>query len=135
LEGITDLKSLLSSLTPVLSDRIYVFSRISAIPGIPFINDCWAIIKEDEAVTVVATIQNADKWGLDHSSPFGRITLQVHSSLEAVGLTASVSTRLSSHGISSNIISGYYHDHVFVPKDRADEAMRLLVELSNENKI
>ncbi len=58
------------------------------------------------------------------------ITLEIHSALEAVGLTAAVSRVLTEAGISANVVAGYTHDHVFVPLDRADDAMRALAELS-----
>jgi hypothetical protein len=54
----------------------------------------------------------------------------VHSGLEAVGLTARISTALAAHGISANIVAAFHHDHVFVPWDRREEAMTALRELS-----
>ncbi|MCH9673679.1 MAG: ACT domain-containing protein, partial [Gammaproteobacteria bacterium] len=63
-------------------------------------------------------------------SIFKRITLTVHSSLDAVGLTAAVSTKLAEHDISANIVAGYYHDHIFVQTQRATHAMAALRELS-----
>jgi hypothetical protein len=53
----------------------------------------------------------------------------VHSSLDSVGLTAAVSGKLAAHGISANIIAGFYHDHVFVPRNKAQLALRLLTEI------
>ena len=53
---------------------------------------------------------------------YGSISL-VHSSLEAVGLTAIVSGKLAAYEISANVIAGYYHDHIFVPEQFADEAL------------
>jgi hypothetical protein len=58
------------------------------------------------------------------------ITLTVQSSLEAVGFLAAITTKLATHGISVNAISAYYHDHLFVPADKAEIAMRLLQEFS-----
>jgi len=59
-----------------------------------------------------------------------RITLEVHSSLEAVGLTAAVSQALASEAISANIMAGYFHDHIFVPESAGERAMACLTLLS-----
>jgi len=64
-----------------------------------------------------------------------RITLGVHSSLEAVGLTAAVSTLLARHGISANMIAGYHHDHLFVPANDAERAVELLIQLAEESRV
>ena len=58
------------------------------------------------------------------------ITLTVHSSLEAVGLTAAFSAALTGAGISANVVAGYYHDHIFVPERDADRAIETLQALS-----
>jgi uncharacterized protein len=60
---------------------------------------------------------------------FRRIILQVHSSLDAVGLTAAVSSKLTERGISANVIAAFYHDHIFIPAERAHEAVEALREL------
>nr|WP_281404536.1 ACT domain-containing protein [Pyxidicoccus fallax] len=52
--------------------------------------------------------------------------MSVHSSLEAVGFIAAVSTRLAAHGIGVNPVAAYFHDHLFVPSARATEALALL---------
>ena len=54
------------------------------------------------------------------------ITLTVHSSLEAVGFLAAITARLAAAGISVNAVSGFYHDHLFVPEHKADEALHHL---------
>ena len=61
---------------------------------------------------------------------WARITLGVHSSLAAVGLTARVAESLTAHGISANMVAAFHHDHVFVPWDRRDEALIILDNLS-----
>ncbi|WP_036823971.1 ACT domain-containing protein, partial [Photobacterium sanctipauli] len=61
---------------------------------------------------------------------FKGITLTVHSSLEAVGLTAAVATRLAEYSISANVVAAYYHDHVFVPVNRAEEALQALATMN-----
>ncbi|WP_299985597.1 ACT domain-containing protein [uncultured Ruegeria sp.] len=57
------------------------------------------------------------------------ITLQVHSSLEGVGLTDAVSAALAQNNIPANMVAGYHHDHVYVPSDMADQAVAILIKL------
>jgi len=85
-----------------------------------------ASYQEEEGLTLVIDKQAADDAGLVYESVFNCITLLVHSSLNAVGLTAAVSGRLAANGISANMIAAYHHDHVFVPKDKAQLALQLL---------
>lgn len=61
---------------------------------------------------------------------FRAITLEVHSSLNAVGLTAAVSGALARRGISANVVAAFYHDHIFVPAGQAQEALETLGALS-----
>ena len=71
----------------------------------------------------------AESAGLAYESVFSCISLMVHSSLDAVGLTAAVSGRLAAHGISANMIAAYYHDHIYVPQNKAQLALQVLAEL------
>jgi len=72
----------------------------------------------------------AEKAGLLFAGTYRQITLTVHSSLEAVGLTAAVATKLASEGISANVIAAYYHDHVFVQASKASAAFSALNEFA-----
>tara|TARA_R110001592_G_scaffold363371_2_gene685888 strand:- start:22616 stop:22960 length:345 start_codon:yes stop_codon:yes gene_type:complete len=87
-------------------------------------------IRESEGLTLVVPKNKADNKSLSYESVFKGITLSVHSSLDAVGLTAAFSSKLSEHGISANVIAGYYHDHIFVQKELADKAIEALNELA-----
>ena len=125
--GIKDLDKLLSSMSPELLKDEYVFCTVpGGIYGDYKDLNPLATFIEAEGMTMVITRDNADKSGLQYESSFKCITLTVHSSLEAVGLTAEVSTMLSKHNISANIIAAYYHDHVFVPLRFAEKALFLL---------
>ena len=88
-----------------------------------------ASYQEEEGLTLVLSKQSADVAGLAYDSVFNCITLMVHSSLDAVGLTAAVSGKLAANGISSNVMAAYHHDHVFVPENKAQLALQLLAEL------
>lgn len=127
--GETDLNKLLSGLAPILRAQRYVFCCAPAgaspdLPAAPL-----ATFLEEEGTTLVLEQAAADAAGLDYGLVLRCITLQVHSSLEAVGLTAAVSGALADAGISANVIAAYHHDHVFVPVDRAEEAVSILESL------
>jgi uncharacterized protein len=92
--------------------------------------DVLASVVEPEGLSVVTTRSAADRAGLGYDLVLGWITLQVHSALDAVGLTAAVSTALTEAGISCNVIAGYHHDHLLVPVDRTDDALVALQALS-----
>lgn len=129
--GEKDLRKLMTSLSPHLIDGEFVFCTIhNAKYGdfaelLPMASFC-----EDEGLTLLLTKETADKAGLNYESIFKCITLQVHSSLEAVGFTAAVSSKLAERGIGANVIAAYYHDHIFVQAERADAALSALNELS-----
>jgi len=129
MDGETDLGELLRLMRPALAPATYVYCTVAAerADALTFRPAC--LIVEDEGVTVVCTAQQAEQAGLDGHFPCRRITLTVHSSLEAVGLTAAVATALSESGISANVVAGYHHDHVFVPAASAQDALVLLTGL------
>jgi hypothetical protein len=85
---------------------------------------------EDEGATLIAALHEAKAAGLAGAFHCRMITLNVHSSLEAVGFLATVTARLAAAGISANAVSAFYHDHLFVPVDRAEEAVTILKQLA-----
>jgi len=92
------------------------------------------VVREDEGLTLIMTQEQADELDLAYDFIAAWITLQIHSALEAVGLTAVVSRVLTDAGISANVVAGYTHDHVFVPHDRASDAMRALATLASPSR-
>lgn len=85
-----------------------------------------ATIREAEGLTAVLRREDADAQGLGYDFVAAWITLQVHSALAAVGLTAAVSNALAEAGISCNVLAGFYHDHLLVPAARAQDALAVL---------
>ena len=113
-------------LRPTLFPDPYVFARANGVPpgATPF-----AVIHEDEGITLVLTRDQADRFGLAYGYVAARITLTIASELGAVGLTAEVSRVLAAAGISCNVIAGAAHDHLFVDAARGPEALSLLERL------
>lgn len=135
MSGETDLANLLSSMKPSLSHESYVF--VSAKAGMRELvsMDPWALIAEEEGMTAIIAKETADAASVPYQAIFRRITLTAHSSLEAIGLIAAVSAKLTSYGISGNVVAAFYHDHIFVPKDKAELTMEALEQLVQENTL
>ena len=123
-----ELGRLLAGLRPTLHPEPYVYALGPAPAG----TLVFAAIAEDESLTLVLTRDEAQAAGLRVEWATARITLRVDSRLADVGLTAAVSSRLAARGIPCNIVAGLAHDHLFVPEDRAGEALELLEQLVQE---
>jgi uncharacterized protein len=126
-EGERDLDRLLAELRPRLDGRAFVFCTLPAAELVEVADLApVTVVAEEEGLTVVVEPRRAEEAGLSFSGRFARITLQVHSSLEAVGLTAAVAGRLADRGIGANVVAGFFHDHLFVPWERREEAVAVL---------
>lgn len=129
--GERNLETLLESMAPELVEGEFVFCTFpDAWYGEYRELEPFAAVREAEGLTLVIPRSSADEHGVAYEAVFRGITLQVHSSLEAVGLTAAVARALAERGISANVIAGYFHDHVFVPRDRAGHALAALDQLA-----
>jgi len=126
--GETDLGTLLRSLTPELDPEPYGYATLPEGTALPAGIAPFALIREAEGLTVIAAGSALAAAGLPHIPGWARICMTVHSSLEAIGLTAAIAALLGEGGISANVVAAYYHDHVFVPWERRHEAMRRLQE-------
>lgn len=123
----TNLEKLLATLSPAVRSGRFVFASVDEVPPGLTIESS---VVEPEGTSIVVRQQDADTHGITHDYVAGWITLHVHSSLAAVGLTAAVSTALAAADISCNIIAGFHHDHLLVPIDRVDDAMAALTQLT-----
>lgn len=123
-----DVSLLLSNLQPCLVEGAFVFCTSSA----PLSKDLDSIatFTETEGLSFVVSQAAADREGLHYNGVFALISLKVQSSLHAVGLTAALSTALADAEISANVVAAFHHDHLFVPAERALEALAILQNLS-----
>ncbi len=132
MSGEKDLDKLLRTMSPELIAGEFVFCSFEkAHYGDHSELEPIAAVCESEGLTLVIPKSKADERQLKYEAVFKGITLNVHSSLEGVGLTAAFSRKLTTHGISANVIAGYFHDHIFVQSELAEKAIAAINELTH----
>jgi uncharacterized protein len=129
MNGEKNLQLLLNSLQPTVNKGEYVFCSVVDLSTVNF-KDVILFFRETEGITIILKKEIADVLQLHYTFTFAWITLSVHSSLEAVGLTAAFSTALTNGGISCNVVAAFYHDHIFVNTKDANKAMEILQTLA-----
>ena len=132
--GETDLHSLIVSLQPELHEGTFVFATVNPGDDIPVALRPLMTFREAEGLTLIVRQDEAREAGLAAEFPCRWITLNVHSSLSAVGFLAAITDRLAGAGISVNAVSAVHHDHLFVPEEQASEAMEILATMEAGRK-
>ena len=138
--GETDLSQLLRSLNPVLSPQTFVWGSIPAKSASDYANilklfvgiNVQLLFRESGSWTVVVPQDVAKEIQLESTFPCRMVTLDVHSSLEAVGFIAAISARLTKIGVGANTVAGFYHDHLFVAPEKAEEVVKELKKMAAE---
>ena len=132
--GELNLRTLLATMKPILDQETYVFiTTTQPIDQALLSLQPQMVFREAEGLTIITSKTIAETHGFnDHVFPSKKLSLAVHSSLEAVGLLAAITSRFAESGISTNVVSGYFHDHIFVPLGREEDSMRVLGEMMKE---
>ncbi|WJG11295.1 ACT domain-containing protein [Aliiglaciecola sp. LCG003] len=130
--GEVNLARLLADMSPSLSEAEFVFYSSDELDWNTIAQlDPKSVFIEEEGISLILAVDNARHLSLDDDTTYKCITLNVHSSLEAVGLTAAVSHALTQANISANVVAAYYHDHIFVNASDANRALEVLNQLSD----
>ena len=132
MSGELDLDVLLASLSAELVEGVFVFATL-ADDAVPADIAPRMMFREAEGTTLILLQSQAEAAGIAYEFPSRMITLNVHSSLEAVGFIARIATELAKAGMGVNPVAGYYHDHLFVPDGREQEALEILARLAAES--
>lgn len=130
MSGEKDLQKLLKTMKPEHKLGDYVFCKVDTLDNFN-LDEVEMFFREKEAITIILKEEIAVKMKLNYFVVMSWITLTVHSSLEAVGLTAAFSKALSDHNISCNVVAAFYHDHIFVNKKDVEKALAILNSFSN----
>ena len=131
--GETELGRLLAGMRPVLAPETFVFVTIGNGTRPPEGLEPLMTFRESEGLTLIVSEAQAAAGNLVSTFPCRLITLEIHSSLEAVGFLAAVTARLAARGIGVNPVAAFHHDHLFVPAGRAIEALETLKALAEES--
>jgi len=126
MSGEKNLAVLLNNLSPSIGKEDWVFVTMPGQYGdFKHLNPL-CVFSEKEGLSLIITKLMAMKNQIEYQGVYKAVTLEVHSSLESVGMTAAVTGRLAEKGISANVVAAFYHDHIFIPADKAEEAVEAL---------
>lgn len=126
--GERNLNALLQQMTPSVHPEVFVFCCF-ADGHLPAGLTPVCTFQEAEGLTAIVPLHQAQASGLAHQFESRMVTLTVHSALDAVGFLARISAALAAQGIACNLVSAFHHDHLFVPRDRLDDALGALNRL------
>jgi len=127
----SDISEMVGGMDPVLDDEVYRFVLVSRDIAPQLLGAAIGTFREDEGVTAIVPASLADEVG-QAGPDFARITLQVNSDLQGVGLTAAAASALAELNIACNVVAAFHHDHLFVPDDRKGDALQALLHLSQD---
>ncbi len=133
MNGEKNLQKLIAGMNPRLRDTEYVFATADITWASIADFDPVCAFQEKEGKTLILEKHKAEKAGISYNYTCRMITLEIHSALEAMGFLASITQRLAENNLSVNVVSGYYHDHLFVAKDSVAQVMSLLNMMVQEH--
>ena len=129
MNGETNIPLILKNLNPVLNKGSYVYCLIEKLNTVQ-LDEPIGIFREAKGFTLILETSVADNYGFSYETIYSWITLDIHTSLNAVGLTSVISAELAEQSITCNMVAAYYHDHIFVKQNEADAAMHALNALT-----
>ncbi|MFO0971146.1 MAG: ACT domain-containing protein [Candidatus Saccharimonadales bacterium] len=130
MSGEKDLAIILRSIAVSCDDKEYIYCATNSYDKVAdLLPDSVGLFKENEATTVIILKELLQDDDVQRSGSYAKLTIDVHTSLEAVGLTAAMAKVLTKYGISANVVAAYYHDHIFVPYELKDQAIKALSSL------
>lgn len=123
--GNSNLREVLSNMQVSCDNVEYGFATTSSTDNIS-VAEVLGTFQESEGLTILASKKYLEGKGLNYEGPFAKLTVEVHTSLELVGLTAVLATKLAENGISANVYAAFYHDHIFVQYNARNKAITAL---------
>lgn len=129
MHGERNLRTLLRGMNPVLHPGTFAFCCFADSRLPPDLTPV-GTFGEEEGLTAIVPLEQAQALGIDYQFESRMVTLTVHSALDAVGFLARITAALAEADIPCNVVSAYCHDHLFVPAPRLGDALKVLEDLS-----
>ncbi|PNY24074.1 Uncharacterized protein TCAP_05987 [Tolypocladium capitatum] len=126
--------TLLADMTATLHPTTYAFASFRDPSKLPPMPQIQLFFQEPEGITIVTSLGYAQTHGIECFFPCRMISLSFTSCAEAAGHTAVLVARLAARNLGVKPVSGFYHDHLFVPVGREAEAMEVLAAVAEENR-
>ena len=130
-----DLSQLLASLSIKQHPGVWRFETIdkdetswAELVNLRQVRDIAMLFQEAEGLTVIC--KAADDTPTDECCAW--LELSVFSDLQAIGFLARVAAALTEAGIPCNAVAAYHHDHIFVPSERAADAIAAIEGLRTQ---
>ena len=130
MDGEKDINILCNEISPHLYEGEFVFCTLDEKAYHELELKPLSIFREAEGISIIIDRKAADELSIPYSHVWSLITCSVHSDLTALGFLAVITGKMAEAGISVNVVSAYYHDHLFVPVGKAGNALNLLKKLS-----
>jgi hypothetical protein len=132
MSGLTNLTEVFQTLQISCDEVQYGFASVKDKPQNLDSDEVLGTFKENEGLTIFATKAYFEANNIKYDGPYAKLTMEVHTALALVGFTAAFSKVLTEHGISANVVAGYFHDHVFVQYDLRQKAIDAINSLKNQ---
>jgi uncharacterized protein len=132
--GQTNLLRVLKSLTVLCDNVEYGFATIKDKPA-TIDNQILGTFREAEGITIIATKEYLKRNKIEYQGPYAKLTIKAHTSLDLVGLTAVLATKLAEEKISANVVAAYFHDHIFVQFELCQKSIEILDNLRNNQTL
>ncbi len=127
---------MISGMSPELRPGEFVFATTRDRElGATLASQAISAFREDEGLSLIIPVDLARRYDLNTDHPMRRITLNVFSALDGVGLTSAVATALGEQGIPCNMVAAFHHDHIFVPSEMAQKALGILTSMQDQASV
>ena len=121
---------MIATMTPSRQEGTWHYCRTDDVSvAAAVLSVAFAVIKEERGFTLILREETASEFSFKTAMPMGLITLEVFSALDGFGLTAAFAPALAEAHIACNVIAAHDHDHLFVPIDRVEDAMAILLRI------